>query len=149
MAMSKYDPLADHLIASGRTAVPMTFGEIERIIGGKLPPSAFKHRPWWSNNPSNSVITDAWLKAGYKSTKVDVPGCKLVFRKFSQDGITREDGGSGAAVGGSAAEVAPASARAPGAGFFQSIYGALKGTVTVRPGTDLTAPDSTEWDAGR
>ena len=32
---------------------------------------------------------------------------------------------------------------------FARIFGALKGTVTVRPGTDLTAPVDTEWKAGR
>lgn len=139
--MSKYDPLAHHLRESGQVAVPMTFGEIERIIGARLPPSAFKHRPWWSNNPSNSVITHAWLNAGYKSTEVDMPGRTLVFRKTAEGESGPEDGGSGAVIDNSA--------EAPSTGFFQSIFGALKGTVTVRPGTDLTAPDSTEWDAGR
>ena len=61
--MTKYAALEDHLRNSGQDAVPMTFADIERVIGADLPPSAFKHRPWWSNNPSNSVITHSWLKA--------------------------------------------------------------------------------------
>ncbi len=139
--MSKYDPLAHHLRESRQVAVPMTFEEIERIIGARLPPSAFKYRPWWSNNPSNSVITHAWLNAGYKSSEVDMLGRTLVFRKAAEGESGLEDVSSGAAIYNSA--------EAPRTGFFQSIYGALKGTVTVRPGTDLTAPDSTEWDAER
>ena len=38
---------------------------------------------------------------------------------------------------------------AAGAGFFSRIHGALEGTVTVRSGTDLTAPVDAEWEAGR
>ena len=79
--MSKYAPLAAHLREVGQETVPMTFADIERIIGTNLPPSAFKHRPWWSNNPANSVITRSWLEAGYKTAKVDMAGQKLVFRQ--------------------------------------------------------------------
>ena len=77
--MSKYAPLAAHLREVGQETVPMTFADIERIIGTNLPPSAFKHRPWWSNNPANSVITRSWLEAGYKTANVDMAGQKLVF----------------------------------------------------------------------
>ena len=72
--MSKYAPLAAHLREVGQETVPMTFADIERIIGTNLPPSAFKHRPWWSNNHANSVITRSWLEAGYKTQNVDMEG---------------------------------------------------------------------------
>lgn len=32
---------------------------------------------------------------------------------------------------------------------FSRIFGVLKGTVMVAPGTDLTAPIGEEWDAER
>ena len=35
------------------------------------------------------------------------------------------------------------------ADHFSRIYGALKGTVTIRKDTDLTSPDDAEWDAAR
>ena len=35
--------------------VVLTFAEIERVIGTKLPPSARRHRAWWSNNRDNNV----------------------------------------------------------------------------------------------
>ena len=127
--MSKYDPLETYLRDSGRAEVPMTFDEIGRVIGADLPPSAFKHRPWWSNNPSNSVITDAWLRAGYRTANVDMPGRKLVFRK--------------SAPGGGAAS------EQPRPGVFQGIFGALAGTVTFAPGTDPAAPTGEEWDAAK
>lgn len=143
--MSKYEPLATHLSASGHAAVPMSFSEIERIIGAELPASAFRHRAWWSNNPSNSVITYAWLKAGYKSADVDMPGRRLVFRKAARNGDLSPSGGEPPVPESSEANGAPASTDAAGQGLFSRIYGALKGTVTVKPGTDLTAPDGTDW----
>lgn len=42
--------------------------------------------------------------------------------------------------------VAPANARVRA---FSRIFGALKGTVTIASGTDLTAPTGEEWDAER
>lgn len=32
-------------------------------------------------------------------------------------------------------------------GSFSKIFGALKGTVTIMPGTDLTLPTGEAWDA--
>ncbi|MDE0058688.1 MAG: hypothetical protein OXP07_11245 [Defluviicoccus sp.] len=121
----------------------MMFGHIETIIGGKLPASAFRHRAWWSNNPSNSVMTRAWLEAGYISAEVDMTGRKLVFRRSAQavqraatDVESPPDGGS-------------SSADEPGTGLLSGIFGALKDTVTIKPGTDLTEPTGTKWDAER
>ena len=134
--MSKYEPLEEYLRDCGRSDVPMTFAEIEEIIGDGLPSSAFKHRPWWSNNPSNSVITHAWLRAGYKSAEVDMTERKLVFRKSAKDGAGPEEGD------GEAAEARD--------GFdFSRVFGALKGTVTIKPGTDLTEPVGADWEAAR
>ena len=103
----------------------MTFAEIERIVGAKLPPSARKHRPWWSNNASNSVITHAWRNAGYKTAQVDMAGETLVFEKS-------DDGGSGDGVPTLAKKEHP-------------IFGFMKGTVTIPPGVDLTEPADPDW----
>lgn len=139
--MTKYEALEIHLRESGQDTVPMTFADIERVIGADLPPSAFKHRPWWSNNPSNSVITYSWLKAGYKTEKVDMTGEKLVFRKSSQDAWATEAGNA------DAQDEVPAPVGAH-EGFFSRIFGVLKGTVTIKSGTDLTVPVGTDWDKG-
>lgn len=139
--MSKYEPLTVHLRGSDQTSVTMTFAAIERIVGAKLPPSAYKYRAWWSNNPTNSVITHAWLDAGYKTANVDMPGRKLVFRKFLPDEPSPEivDG----------RHVQDNAAEAVAVWVFSRVFGALKGTVTVAPGTDLTSPIGEEWDAAR
>ena len=80
---SKYAPLESHLRDSGRGQVPMTFREIEHVIGARLPPAAFRHRALWSNNPDNWVMTKAWLAAGYKTMNVDMELGKLVFLKVA------------------------------------------------------------------
>jgi hypothetical protein len=106
----------------------MTFSEIERITGAKLPPSAHKHRPWWSNNPRNSVMTRVWLDAGYKSEQVDMEQRKLVFRRVRKPKAAF-------AVGGGTQLDAP----------FHPLYGAMKGLVRIMPGTDLTQPADSGW----
>ncbi len=139
----KYQLLEAHLLECRESAVPMTFDEVEEIIGTGLPPSAFKHRSWWSNNPSNSVITHAWLSAGYKSAEVDMTGQKLVFRKSGPDGSLSDTGDAGPPT------VDPEAAGMPRQSILDRISGALKGTVTVKPGTDLTQPVDVEWEAAR
>ncbi|MDD9991645.1 MAG: hypothetical protein OXP75_07585 [Rhodospirillales bacterium] len=140
--MSKYAPLADHLRGSGQESVPMTFADIEKVIGAKLPQSAFTHRAWWSNNPTNNVMTQSWLEAGYTTAEVDMAAHKLVFRKAAQYGPAAKSGS------GELRDVAPAPSTAEVASF-SVVFGALKGTVTIKPGTDLTAPVKADWEAGR
>ena len=131
--MSKYAPLTAHLLASGQAEIPMMFGHVETVIRAKLPSSAYRHRAWWSNNPTNSVITRAWIEAGYISADVDMARRTLVFRKSATDrapeapGMDAED--------------------AEDEGWFSRVFGALEGTVTIAPGTDLAAPVDNEWDA--
>jgi hypothetical protein len=51
--MAKYEPLSRHLRTATRP-VSMTFDEISQLVGG-LPPSAYRHREWWANNPRMHV----------------------------------------------------------------------------------------------
>lgn len=81
--MSTYTSLSHYLSHVSTNTHPMTFAEIEKIIGRPLPPSAYKHRPWWSNNVTNSAMTRAWIEAGWKSERVDMEGRTLVFRRVN------------------------------------------------------------------
>jgi hypothetical protein len=117
--MSKYAPLADYLKKQTRDRVPLTFAEIEKIVGAKLPPSASKHRPWWSNNPDNSVMTRVWLDAGFESGEVDMAARKLVFKRVRGGEVADEQG-----------------AEEP----FHPLYGYMKGLVRIMPGVDITQP---------
>ena len=70
--MGKYDPLGEFLTRRSAEMAPMTFAEIEQVLGRKLPPAAGKHAAFWSNNPSNNVMTKVWLDAGYRTEQLDL-----------------------------------------------------------------------------
>ncbi|MEX0853950.1 MAG: hypothetical protein WD036_11810 [Bauldia sp.] len=89
---------------------------------------------WWSNNASNNVMTRAWLAAGFKTEQVDIEGRKLVFRRVAPSGIV--DGASGFA------EAPAPELKLP---RRHPAFGWMKGTVTIAPGTDLTAPADPDW----
>ncbi len=123
---AKYDPLEAHLKSVGFERIRMTFGEVEQVIGSSLPDSARKHRAWWSNNPSNSAITHAWLAAGYRTEGVSIEHEALSFRKSaSVRGPVRSK---------------PESKAHP-------VLACMSGTATMSTGTDLTEPSLPEWEA--
>lgn len=124
--MGKYEPLGQFLREQRTQEVPLTFSEIEKITGAKLPPKAQHQRAWWSNNPSNNVMTKVWLDAGYESTQVDMSARKLVFRR----------------IGKVFADKLPAPAKK---GERHPIFGALKGSVYIPEGVDLTEPADPDW----
>ena len=123
--MSKYDPLTRHLAARDQGEVTMRFQDLEKLLGFDLPPSARKHRAWWSNNPSNSVMTKAWLAAGYQSEQVDLDAEKLVFARLN------------------AVDSGPVAPREPGT--RHPLIGCMKGTITIAPGVDFTKPTAPDW----
>src|SRR5205823_12572987 len=90
--MGKYQLLSEFLRRQTDAEIPMTFDQIERVIGERLPRGATRHRSWWSNNPSNSVITAAWLEAGFHSKKVDIEGRRLVFRRIEREQTLTKSG---------------------------------------------------------
>src|SRR5438477_2004091 len=127
--MGKYEPLGAFLRNQHAQEVPMTFSEIEKITGAKLPPKAQHHRAWWSNNSSNNVMTKVWLEAGYESTRVDMSARKLVFRRV-----------------GKAAIAADAKVSLPvKKGERHPLFGALKDVTFIPPGVDLTEPADPDW----
>lgn len=129
--MGKYEPLTSYLADRETAEVPLTFAEIERIIGAPLPPSK-QYPAWWSNNPSNNVMTRAWLQAGFQTERVDVARERLVFRR----------------VRSSRTALRPPGATPPsGAGLLERIRSSVGGTVTIPPGVDVTEPTGEVWDA--
>lgn len=139
--MSKYDALGEHLRRQPGNEVPMTFAEIEKVVGHKLPRSAYEHRPWWSNNASNSVMTKVWLNAGFRSARVDMARKRLVFERMNRThGVAEE------------AEMFEQDEIAAAKEERHPMIGAMKGTFTIEPGWDLTKPaldkdELAEWDA--
>jgi hypothetical protein len=66
----------------------MSFADIERIIGFKLPEKSQTHRAWWSNNPGNNVMTKIWIDSGFRTEQLDIEARRLVFRRV---GSPRQD----------------------------------------------------------
>jgi hypothetical protein len=99
------------------------FREIEGLLGFKLPQSALKYPAWWSNDETGHSHAKAWLDAGWRTEAVDLGGRKLTFARV----VSRSGN---------------ASSHDP--------WGCMAGTVTIMPGTDLTAPTE-DWtaEAGR
>ena len=125
----KYEPLTEFLRRQSRAVVRMSFDEIERVIGAKLPPSATHHRAWWSNNAQNNVMTKAWKDAGFESEDVDMKGRRVSFRRV-RSGTSRETGAPSVDV--------TTEDRHP-------LIGWMKGTLTTADGVNLTQPADPEW----
>ncbi len=119
--MTKYQPLEKLLSRRSVSHIPMTFADIEAVIADRLPASARKHRAWWSNNPSNSVITYAWLAAGYRTSRVDLEAESLVFVRDRAD-----------------IEKSYPARRHP-------VFGCMKGIGSLEDGVDLTEPSDSGW----
>jgi|SRR5689334_24459853 len=124
--MGKYDRLGDFLKSQRTKEVPMTFADIERVIGGKLPPNSPQYPAWWSNNPTNNVMTKVWLAAGFRTEQVDTKARKVVFRRIEQK------------TSDMTLPRAKKSGRHP-------LFGALKGLMRIPPGVDLTDPADPDW----
>lgn len=129
MGSHKYEPLTEFLRRQSRAVVRMSFDEIERVIGAKLPPSATHHRAWWSNNAQNNVMTKAWKDAGFESEDVDMKGRRVAFRRVRSE-ASRDTG-------------APAVDVTTKDGH--PLIGWTKGTLTIAEGVDLTQPADQEW----
>jgi len=129
--MSKYDNLGQYLRQQKNALIPLTFAEVERIIGQKLPRSS-RYPAWWSNNPSNNVMTKVWLEAGFKTEQVDVERRKLVFRRVHPADPPRADH-----------PAEPKRRSSPD--LFHPAFGSMKGLIQVAPGVDLTEPADPEW----
>jgi hypothetical protein len=127
--VGKYEPLGVFLREQRAREIPLTFNEIEKITGVKLPPKAQHHRAWWSNNASNNVMTKVWLDAGFESAQVDMEARKLVFRRIARAGEAND---------GLAKPYATSDGRHP-------MRGALRDITFVPPGVDLTEPADPEW----
>lgn len=137
--MSKYDSLAGFLKSQRVERVPMTFSEVESVLGFKLPASARDYPAWWANEHSTHVQARAWLTAGFETESVDLSSRKLVFKR----------------VGGRAMGRGMSEPRRPFVPENEKVVrhpaiGALKGMFTIEPGYDIARSDPeevAEWEA--
>lgn len=82
--MVKYIQLYEYLksIPPNQSTVPLSFSEIEKMIGSELPPSAKKYRPWWANeiNGTHSQRL-AWMNADWLVNNVNLFSGIVIFKR--------------------------------------------------------------------
>jgi hypothetical protein len=121
--MGKYEGLSQFLAAARGDVQRLTFSEIERALGFKLPKSAYEYPAWWSNNPAGHSHSRAWTEAGWRTEAVDLSSRKVTFQRAVESRHV--------------AEMSPK--RDP--------WGCMADSVTLLPDVDLTAPSGEVWNA--
>lgn len=92
--MGKYEPLAARLSREKEYWDP-TFAELEAVLGFPLPPSARRHREWWSNQRGGGHSqAKGWQDAGWQVHRVDLAGERVEFRHRSMSPSARSPSAS-------------------------------------------------------
>ncbi len=80
--MRKYQALSDYLARQDAAEIPMTFGEIENMLGFTLPASARQFPAWWANQAGGGHSQcQAWLAKGWRTRGVDLAGESVIFAR--------------------------------------------------------------------
>jgi hypothetical protein len=137
--MSKYQSLNQFFKAQTSGFLRMTFDEVEKEAGFKLPASARLHQAWWANDRDRHVQAKAWLDAGYESEQVDMKAGTLVFRRVPAERVSPL--GKPGGMSDPAREFTPAETSVAEKKPRRSpLFGALKGTFWIDPTWDVTKP---------
>ena len=85
---SRYAPLAILLkeLSSKYERVSLTFKHIEEVIHDELPQSARQYTLWWSNDPISQPHSQQWLDEGWRVSRVDLDGERVVFTRIKERG---------------------------------------------------------------
>ncbi len=139
---TKYHPLFEHLLFSGQGRLSMTFSEIEKVIGGSLPPSARRREEWWSNSPNGHSQARAWMRASYRASQVDLANETVDFvLEGWPDGYRKLK----SLLKADSSEQSPTGMSEPGQVGYKAerthpLFGIWIGKVTLIPGYDYTKP---------
>ncbi len=83
---SRYAPLAIWLQNQPprKDLIKPTFAQIEEIIDGELPSSAYEHRAWWANDPVGHVQSQQWLDVGWRVASVNMTTQVVRFARIQE-----------------------------------------------------------------
>jgi hypothetical protein len=62
--------------------IPLTFKQIEDILGEELPISARQHRSWWANDSVGHVQSQQWLEVGWRVSSVSITDERVTFTRI-------------------------------------------------------------------
>lgn len=81
---SRYAPLAYWLQRQPLRIdlVKATFQQVEELIGGKLPASAYTNRSWWANDSVGHSQSKQWLEVGWRVASVNMSGEQVRFARI-------------------------------------------------------------------
>src|SRR5215210_812231 len=84
----RYEPLNTYLLSISEPVVVITYDEIEKLLGRKLPNTAYgaSWRQWWANTETHSQAL-AWLRAGWRVTRPDLANKRVEFRRTEKLGL--------------------------------------------------------------
>ena len=83
--MGKYAPLTRYLESLETDSWETHFGEIERILGFKLPDSAAEYPAWWANQKGGGHSqTRGWQDAGFETRNVNLLKKKVRFERMAR-----------------------------------------------------------------
>ena len=78
--MEKYQGLTDFLGEIDEDRIVMSFESVNDLVGGALPESAFKHRPWWANRTEGRGSQNlAWQSVGWETRDVNMELDEVTF----------------------------------------------------------------------
>ena len=77
--MVRWAPLTDHLRNVSDERVELTYAQVEEILGGPLPASATKHRPYFWTNTYAGGYGRHWMDAGYRVSLRGMPSDAVAF----------------------------------------------------------------------
>lgn len=161
--VAELEKLRERLKAEGISYYMATFDEVEEWSGTPLPPSAYEHRAWWSNNDHNyNNSPKAWDLAQLDTADVDMRARTVSFRLNAVDAEhARKNAHSTPSVMERLRAAQRSREHSPAAPTHMSdvarpyvaqkgtghhpLRGALKGTLRIVAGTDLTKPADPDW----
>jgi hypothetical protein len=81
--MALYDPIYKWLRPSSANNIPVTFRQIEAVLGFKLPDTARKRAQWWANEMGDTrhVQCRAWMDAGFRTRNLNLRKESVEFAK--------------------------------------------------------------------
>ena len=87
--MSKYDPLSARLARMAGAEWPVSFAELEAVLGFPLPKGARAGKAWWKPDPATPQ-NRAWTEGGW-AAEVDPAAGQVTFRRLAAPASAASD----------------------------------------------------------